>query len=232
MEKHKQIADGWILILHIAIVLMFNCLFILAFYLANPLIIYAIAGFNIMLMVWNIVAIKRILNSLVEERRMWQTAATYDSLTGVLNRGIFIQNLNREIQRSHRHGLNLTLLIFDLDHFKQINDTYGHSIGDAVLIKLCEKIKNTIRSIDSFGRLGGEEFGIMLPETDSAAAFILAERIRFISENMRVKDGLKATLSIGLTSLRKDDNVDSIYERADNALYSSKENGRNKVSIY
>jgi len=214
------------IILYIIIILIFNISFIIAFHFTNILIIYAISLLNMTIMVYYLY----IIFKLIAERNKWKSIAIYDALTSTLNRGIFIQNLKKEIDRAHRYKISLSFIVLDLDHFKYVNDTYGHPVGDLVLSKMCENIKQVIRTYDYFGRLGGEEFGVILPETDITNAFQLAERIRKTIEDLYIKDGLKITASIGLTILKPNDTPETIYERADKACYISKEE-RNKTSV-
>lgn len=230
MNKKTDIYGKWMFVLHIIISLLFNVLYVVAFHLANTLTIYAIGILNMTIMVYNIIYVRKIIYTLVNEKNKWENAATYDSLTSILNRGIFIQNLKKEVGRAQRYNIPLSYIMFDLDHFKDINDTFGHPTGDVVLSKMCDSIKNVIRTSDYFGRLGGEEFGIILPETNIVNALQMAERIRKTIEELYVQDGVKVTASIGLTTLKPDDNPDTLYERADRASYESKAE-RNKVSI-
>lgn len=230
MNKQIDILGRWVLILHILVVLLFNALFIVAFHLANTLTIYAIGLANTVVMVYNICYVRKIIYMLMVEKNKWENAATYDTLTAILNRGVFIQNLKKEIVRAQRYNTPLSYIMFDLDHFKDINDTFGHPTGDTVLSKMCENIKQIMRTSDYFGRLGGEEFGIILTETNKANASQMAERIRKTIEDLYIQDGLRVTASIGLTTLQPDDTLDSLYERADKASYMSKIE-RNKVSI-
>jgi diguanylate cyclase (GGDEF)-like protein/PAS domain S-box-containing protein len=159
--------------------------------------------------------------------------ANYDGLTSIANRRYFTKLAKAELSRSTRYNHPFTLLLLDIDKFKSINDTYGHPTGDQVLIELAEKCQNLLRNSDIFGRFGGEEFAIVLVETDAEKGMELAERLRVkLSELSVLVDETKIqfTVSIGLTS--KNDQkgtLDTIISRADNALYKAKESGRNKV---
>lgn len=160
--------------------------------------------------------------------------ATIDSLTNCYNRGYFSELLIKEIERAHRTEQKLTFIMIDIDHFKKINDTFGHAIGDLVLKKFVEITKCEIRTIDIIGRLGGEEFGVVLPNCTLKNGMNCAERIRLAlqecdlkSENMN-KD-ICFTISLGVTELNKFDDIDSLLKRADNALYAAKDEGRNRV---
>lgn len=163
--------------------------------------------------------------------------ARIDYLTGVFNRGYFMEMAVQEFNRTTRYGNNLTLLMLDVDLFKQINDTYGHKAGDTVLIKLAEISLSTFREVDCIGRLGGEEFAVLLKETCQDAAFIVAERLResFAGIEITLEDHVKPihfTVSIGLAALSdRDKTIDSLLKRADQALYEAKRTGRNKVCI-
>jgi diguanylate cyclase (GGDEF)-like protein/PAS domain S-box-containing protein len=163
--------------------------------------------------------------------------AQIDYLTGVSNRGYFMQQAEQEFSRTARYGNSLTLLMLDVDFFKKINDNYGHKAGDTVLKKLAEISLGTFREVDTVGRLGGEEFAILLKETCQEDAFNVAERLRksFADERVVIEDHtppIHFTVSMGLATLTtRDKTIDSLLIRADKALYEAKETGRNKVCI-
>jgi diguanylate cyclase (GGDEF)-like protein len=230
MEKFEKLASGWMMAIHVIIILSFNTLFIISFFVGS--LIFTISTFIIASssMIYSVCRFRAVVNQLIDDRRGWQLAATYDSLTGALNRGIFIQRLVKEVHRSQRYGEPMSFIMFDIDHFKHVNDTYGHTAGDRALIKIARQIKQSIRSIDSIGRLGGEEFGILLPNTGIESATHTAERLRKEIESLSF-DEFNITISLGVTSLKDDDNIDKIYERADVALFESKDGGRNKTSM-
>jgi diguanylate cyclase (GGDEF)-like protein len=152
----------------------------------------------------------------------------HDSLTNILNRRAFLELFHIEQTRQRRHKHALSVLLLDIDFFKSINDTFGHAAGDAVLIQLCETVQQLLRRSDAFGRIGGEEFAILLPQTAADSAFILAERIRE-SVAEKVGHGYRlVTLSIGVACLASgEETPQEIMRRADQALYEAKENGRN-----
>lgn len=163
--------------------------------------------------------------------------AFFDHLTGAINRRKFEELSNNEFKRSMRYDTPVSFLMIDIDHFKVVNDTYGHGIGDEVLKHLSAICKDSIRSIDLFARIGGEEFIIMLPQTDEENAYVFADRLRkkidksiFLSEDINIH----YTVSIGLTNLYKDKDksVKDILKRVDLALYEAKESGRNCVVKY
>ncbi len=162
--------------------------------------------------------------------------AHIDYLTGVSNRGYFMNQAELELSRAIRYNNPLSLYMLDIDFFKKVNDSHGHKVGDLVLVKLAEICRQTLREVDIIGRVGGEEFVILLPETDLVKATEVAERLRESIENAKVpmESGLPLhfTVSIGVTSLvSKDDNLDVLLSYADKALYQAKETGRNRVCV-
>lgn len=165
-----------------------------------------------------------------------QTLAITDGLTGVYVRRHLMERLEGELLRSWKFGLKLSLLMIDIDNFKQFNDLYGHLVGDAVLKQVAEGIKKNIREIDLVGRYGGEEFAVLLIETDESAAFFVAERIRRAIQERTVRawdENLQVTVSIGCATLSgawKD--AVSVIEGADAGLYQAKKEGKNRVCFY
>jgi len=158
--------------------------------------------------------------------------STIDPLTGANNRRLFMQKLTEEVQRSQRYGTPMSLISLDIDHFKKVNDTYGHAVGDKVLKRFVDTCVATLRSTDIFGRMGGEEFSAILPFADLATAHDTAERLRLALSRCcaGAGDDMPAfTASIGVAEFRPDDTADSLQKRADDALYRAKENGRNRV---
>ncbi len=165
--------------------------------------------------------------------------AQIDSLTGLANRRHFMLLAEQELSRTLRYGGPLSLFMIDIDHFKSVNDTHGHQIGDSVLQTLGNLLRQTLRDIDRVGRLGGEEFAVVLPQTDGAQALEVAERLRLIVADTAIslERGLplRITLSIGVTSLANactNTNIDTLLGQADSALYQAKHQGRNRVSVY
>jgi diguanylate cyclase (GGDEF)-like protein len=135
-----------------------------------------------------------------------------------------------ELDRCHRHERTMILLMMDLDHFKRINDTYGHLAGDKVIMDFSSRVESMLRRVDRLGRYGGEEFVVLLPETTSGMAAIVAERIRQAAAN--ATEVTPYTVSIGLAASNKADrSVHEILERADAALYRAKEGGRNRIEL-
>jgi diguanylate cyclase (GGDEF)-like protein len=166
-----------------------------------------------------------------------QRQARVDYLTDVCNRRHFMEQAEQEFSRTARYGNNLSLLMIDIDSFKQINDSYGHKAGDIVLKKLAEISLRILREMDTIGRIGGEEFAILLRETQQEGAMEVAERLReaFTVEQINLegqKEPIHFTVSMGLATLNSnDESIDSLLNRADKALYEAKRTGRNKVCI-
>jgi len=160
--------------------------------------------------------------------------ARTDYLTGVFNRRHFMALGRAEIERARRYRSGLSILMLDVDFFKRINDRYGHHVGDAVLRTLADGCRDALRSLDVFGRLGGEEFAILLPETEREAAAEVAERLRLRLADAQVPaEGgrvVRFTVSIGVASMSSpDDSIDALLNTADRALYAAKRAGRNRV---
>ena len=163
------------------------------------------------------------------ESKRYEKMATFDSLTKVYNRQKLNEVFDYELKRKKRYGEELSLIIIDIDFFKKVNDTYGHDVGDDVLINFAQIIKNEIRIQDTFARWGGEEFVILLPRTDVDGAMMVAEKLREIIEK-NVESGIpKITASFGVTPINADDSQKSAFIRVDEALYEAKNSGRNCV---
>ncbi len=158
-----------------------------------------------------------------------EALATTDQLTNIANRNKLNLVMNTSIQTALRYDQPLSIIFFDIDHFKQINDKLGHDTGDDILIELCNLVSNQIRLSDFLARWGGEEFMIILPETDSSQAVKLAEKLRTIIDEHIFGVSIHITCSFGITQLRRDDDEHTLFKRADVALYSAKEHGRNRV---
>ncbi len=156
-----------------------------------------------------------------------------DGLTGVFNRRFFEPRLEEEFQRHRRYNRSLSLIMLDIDHFKHINDTYGHQAGDYILKSISLLVEKKIRNVDIFARYGGEEFCCLLPETSLDSAKVVAENIRkqISDETFHFKDKeIRLTLSQGVASLAKDiESAEALLKKADDALYAAKNTGRNKV---
>lgn len=156
-----------------------------------------------------------------------------DGLTKVFNRKHWEECLDKEFSRARRYGHDLALIMFDLDNFKQLNDTYGHQAGDKVLMETAQNIQNLLRLCDQFGRYGGEEFAIILPETELTGALDVAERIRSAIEQTVIDyqgQTIKVSASVGVATIGKHNKrYEDLISLADCALYSAKEKGRNNV---
>lgn len=156
-----------------------------------------------------------------------------DPLTGVKNRRAFLRALKQETSRAQRHRRPMALLVIDVDRFKTINDRFGHPVGDAVLVALCNALTEGARHYDTVARLGGEEFAVLLPETERSGALVVAERIRNAVRNAQLgpRELERVTVSVGVAfgSGAADDDEQTIMKRADDELYRAKESGRDKV---
>ena len=162
------------------------------------------------------------------EEELTRLAIT-DKLTQAYNRTKFDEIITEEIERARRFDRPLSVLMFDLDNFKVINDTFGHSFGDNVLKTMADIVRTHMRKINYFIRWGGEEFLIIAVETNLKGARVLGERLRKAIESHGFDKVGRVTISFGATEFRKDDTEDSLLKRADEALYKAKENGRNRV---
>ncbi len=160
-------------------------------------------------------------------RAEFEHMATHDALTGVLNRRAVLEVCAAELERSHRYGRPMVLLMLDLDHFKAINDGHGHQAGDRVLTAFTRRCVALLRKPDHLGRYGGEEFVIALPETTQDEARVVAQRI--VDAHPADAPAPACTVSIGLAASRAGENLDALLARADAALYQAKQQGRNRI---
>ncbi|MFD2111704.1 sensor domain-containing diguanylate cyclase [Thiorhodococcus fuscus] len=168
-----------------------------------------------------------------KEARLMELATT-DPLTGLLNRRRFFERLTDQLARLDRLGERCSLLMIDLDHFKRVNDSYGHAAGDAVLQRFADHCRQLLRQTDSVGRIGGEEFAVLLPGEDLGHARSVAERLRALVADDAVeteRGAVRVTISLGVTELASTDGPDTALGRADEALYAAKEGGRNRVIL-
>ncbi|MBN2816155.1 MAG: diguanylate cyclase [Campylobacterales bacterium] len=157
-----------------------------------------------------------------------QNQASYDGLTQIYNRSSFEQELTKELEKASRYGYTFSLIMFDIDHFKDVNDTYGHDVGDVILKEISRIVKNAIRDVDFFARWGGEEF-MIISNGDIKNSEDFAEKIRSLIENHQFPHIGDLSASFGVTEYRTGDTAESIIKRSDNMLYSAKESGRNCV---
>ncbi len=161
----------------------------------------------------------------IENARRFREArqqADLDALTGLHNRRYFHETLEREVARAHRYGRQLALVIFDLDDFKAINDRIGHLAGDAVLAEVAERVQSVVRSADVACRVGGDEFGVILPESTAADAGQLSQRMQAAVAAKPIRDAGTLQLSAGAAELEAEDDATALFERADSALYQAK----------
>jgi diguanylate cyclase (GGDEF)-like protein len=172
-------------------------------------------------------------SQLKEAYRRIEELAELDELTGAFNRRCIMRMLEEEIARSHRVGSPCSIALIDLDHFKRINDAYGHPTGDEVLRTFAITTFANIRTIDRFGRYGGEEFLLVLPDTSEESGARMLDRLRAIIAELdwgAFSHGMRVTISAGVATLRANETSDNFLARADHALYASKAKGRNRIT--
>ena len=165
------------------------------------------------------------------EKIQMQTKVYYDNLTNIYNRNKIDEIFEQEITRVQRYNEIFSMILIDIDHFKDFNDTYGHLVGDEVLILLAKTIEKITRTTDTFARWGGEEFVMILPNTTKQNAAIVAEHLRGDVQKIQHKTAGGVTASFGVSQYEANDTEKSMYEKCDAALYRAKENGRNRVEI-
>lgn len=175
--------------------------------------------------------LKKNLRALEIEKSEYERSSKEDPLTGCLNRAGFSGVLLREQEKLSRTGNPVSFMIFDIDHFKEVNDTYGHLVGDEVLVNLAKLVQSMIRNTDSLVRWGGEEFVILSDETSIQNAAFLAEKLRKAIESTALISQQQVTCSFGVTEMVPGEDPKSLIARADKALYTSKEGGRNRVTV-
>lgn len=181
---------------------------------------------------WNAVGIVRDATERVRTEERLQQLATTDTLTGICNRRCFEGTMEREVSRAARLSSPLSLIMFDVDRFKRINDTFGHPTGDQVLAQLAGVVGGAIRTIDLFARWGGEEFAILLPGSDLNAGSLLAEKLRSMLGKQPFADVGQVTCSFGVAEYAPGDDIDGLIKKADLCLYHAKTSGRNRVEVY
>lgn len=178
---------------------------------------------------WEILETRQAQEDLKRANELLENQARIDFLTGTYNRRMFDTLLSAEMGNACRHKTALSLILLDIDHFKYVNDTWGHSSGDRLLKEMADLIKHRLRSYDIFCRWGGEEFVILSPKTEATKAALLADLLRSLIEAQSFADDLKATVSFGVTQYRQNETAEEFISRADDALYMAKRNGRNRV---
>jgi diguanylate cyclase (GGDEF)-like protein len=181
--------------------------------------------------------IKTLQDALKKSNQLLLQLSNTDPLTGLHNRRYLMDTLAREVERSCRTDIPLSLVMIDIDHFKRVNDTYGHQVGDAVLVAVAALLQGQLRPYDTAARFGGEEFVLVLPSTELAAAGAVAERLRKLTANLSfAKEGaadLGLTISAGVAIVSPGSivNADDLIRQADTALYRAKQDGRNRVAL-
>jgi diguanylate cyclase (GGDEF)-like protein/PAS domain S-box-containing protein len=168
----------------------------------------------------------------ITAKKELEKMASIDNLTKIYNRRMLDNFLEVEIEIANRHKEELSLIMMDIDYFKSVNDTYGHYIGDLLLIEISRLISRNLRTSDIFGRYGGEEFLIICNKTTKNNAYILAEKLRILIENHQFEEVGEKTISIGISTLEENDNKESLFKKADIALYEAKNSGKNRTIIY
>jgi diguanylate cyclase (GGDEF)-like protein len=169
---------------------------------------------------------------LLAEKEKFERLSSVDALTSIANRRHLQQRLGEELARCQRAGQVLSVVLLDVDHFKQINDRYGHQAGDAILVELAHRLNLVLRQEDVLGRWGGEEFLIVLPGLDCVRARVVAERLRIAVSAVRfewVNQSIAVTISLGVDEIARGDSIDTLVSRADLHLYEAKSAGRNRV---
>lgn len=174
---------------------------------------------------------------LEQQKKLLYVASTIDPLLGIYNRTYLIQVLSTEFAKSKRYKHAFSCILIDIDDFKRVNDNYGHQVGDQILIRISNVIKNELREVDSFGRYGGEEFVIILPSTNAQEAFLAAEKVRHKISETDFNDlgqGISMTISQGISdsSIDNPQSEDVLLHRVDTALYQAKHSGKNCSKIY
>jgi len=174
------------------------------------------------------------VTELFQLKEEFKTLATVDPLTELFNRRYFTDQADKEFIRAQRYKKSMALISIDIDHFKRINDNYGHPAGDKVLIAVSKQLQDSLRQSDVLARIGGEEFSILLPETSTEDALVFAERIREAQSQLRISGDwqgeIQLSVSIGVSSYQVSDaEFDALFSRADKALYQAKNSGRNQV---
>jgi diguanylate cyclase (GGDEF)-like protein len=178
---------------------------------------------------WHSVGIVRDISDRKIMEEKLQNMANTDQLTGAYNRHKFLECLDYEVSRVQRNNTSLSLVMLDIDHFKRINDTYGHTTGDSVLKELVRLIRDNLREVDILTRWGGEEFLILAPDTNKLAATTLAERLRQAVKEHDFPEAGSVTISLGVAQYSRKESVDELVSRVDEHMYLAKQSGRNRV---
>lgn len=180
-------------------------------------------------MILTVIFVNMIVKIIVELQNKLRDSSIIDELTQAYNRRYLNDALENAIARLKRYDNNISLILLDIDHFKKINDTFGHSAGDHVLKELVQIIWGTLRTIDMVFRMGGEEFIILLPETTLSNATQVAEKLRLKIQEKPIVNSTKVTISAGVIQLDKSESIDELMKRVDELLYKAKNSGRNRI---
>ncbi len=190
---------------------------------------------NICIVLYDVTEIASSKQKLIEANLKLESMSRTDALTQLYNRGYWEECFEKEFRRCNRYDHQCTLIIFDIDHFKKINDTFGHQAGDKVICRVAELSQRMLRNSDVCGRYGGEEFVVFLPNTQLDSAEVLAERIRKRIEEQVIlheEEEIRFTVSLGVSELREEmETYEQWIAAADKALYQSKEQGRNRITL-
>ena len=178
-----------------------------------------------------ILGVSRDITNLYEIQKKFEEQATVDELTKAYNRKYFNERLIEKIEMFKRYESEFCIALLDIDDFKVVNDSFGHDVGDIVLIKVCQIIKQNIRNTDILFRIGGEEFVILYPKTAINEAYFATEKIRNLIKNETIIENRKITISIGLSQIKHNDTEESFFKRVDELMYLSKKSGKDKVTI-
>lgn len=205
-------------------------------YILNEIYLSNLRIFNVSVFITTIVLVPLFFSKVsYDNRKKLEHASTTDELTGLYNRRLFTHIAENELKDTKRNGLLLSIILFDIDNFKTINDSFGHSCGDQALTNLAAILRQTVRPKDILSRWGGEEFIILLPDTDINRAEVVAERLRINVENLKMvcqENKISMTITLGLASNKtNNESLDKLIEQADNAMYLGKTRGKNRYVI-
>jgi polar amino acid transport system substrate-binding protein len=219
-KKRKEIYNRWISVTY------------QKGYTLRQIVIFILIGIVVLSLIsfW-VLMLKREIRTRKKLEEELEKLATTDKLTSIYNRHKIDLSLREQIEVAQRYERTFGVIFFDIDHFKDINDKYGHKVGDMVLVELSRLVSKVIRKSDLFGRWGGEEFLIILPETSKDESVKLAQKLREIIQKHDFEKIGKLTCSFGVTSYRLNDSSDSIIKRVDKELYKAKNRGRNRVEF-
>lgn len=201
-------------------------------YMRQDVVITPLSSSEVSVIIYDMTPLLEAKKTISDQLEIVKIQATTDQLTGCYNRKMFHDLLVAETARASRHGKLFSIILFDIDNFKLVNDTYGHLVGDEVLKALSAIVSGNIRKSDVFARWGGEEFSILLPETDRNGASVVAEKVRIAIAAHECGKAGRNTCSFGVAEFSAEKDTNSIIYYADKALYHAKENGKNQVVVY